>query len=232
MVCLDRCLSGGHSLEQLCSSLIDYLRQLMVIRVCGAKTDLVDVPGPVRERLAGQAEQFDAAGFTYMIAVVEELRRSVRFSGSGRALTEAAMVRLASMERFSEVETLLANLGVAAGGGHGASAPARAAQPAPGGVQPGRMRPGGQTRPPTHGDRGPVQANRRPLGPGQDQSAGQRPVQDARVNYSTPVNREERRAALAEPLVRKAIELFDGELTNIEKEAIRGPVPPPEEPKA
>jgi DNA polymerase-3 subunit gamma/tau len=227
MVCLDRCLSGGHSLEQLCSSLIDYLRQLMVIRVCGAQTELVDLPGPVRDRLAAQAGQFDAASFTYMITVVEELRRSVRFSGSGRALTEAAMVRLASMERFSEIEAILGSLGVEAGRDSKTGGAARVAHTGPGGGQSGR-----QAAQVTQGNRGPTQANRRPLSPGQDQRGGRRPVQDARVNFAAPINREERRAALAEPLVRKTIELFDGELTNIEKEAIRGPVVPPDEPKA
>jgi len=108
LVALDRSLSEGHSLEQFCGSLIDYLRELMVIRVCGPKTELVDVPAPVRERLAGQAERFDPTSFTYMITVVEELRRSVRFSGAGRTLTEAALIRLASMERFSDVEAILA----------------------------------------------------------------------------------------------------------------------------
>jgi len=42
------------------------------------------------------------------------------------------------------------------------------------------------------------------------------------------VKGEERRAALAEPLVQKAIELFDAELTNIEKEAPHGPGAPPD----
>ncbi len=223
LAALDRCLCEGHSLEHLCSSMIDYLRQLMVIRVCGPQTDLVDVSAPVRERLSEQASHFDPTSFTYMITLVEELRRSVRFSGSGRALTEAAIVRLASMERFSDIETLLAGLsgaGAVAPAARPPSVPARGSAPA--GSPTGRASAPPAAGPPPASAQGPSrppQANRRPLPQGQAAPPETGQAASARVNHAVSVNRDERKAALAEPLVRKTIELFDAELTNIEKDA-------------
>jgi DNA polymerase-3 subunit gamma/tau len=106
----DRSLSQGQSLDHWCSLLIGQVRDLMMLRVCGGETDLVDVPAGLRERLVKQAQLFDAGTYVYMLAMLEELRRSVKYSGSGRALIEAALVRLAEAPKFTAIETLLAQL--------------------------------------------------------------------------------------------------------------------------
>lgn len=118
----DRSLSQGHALDYWCSLLINQIRDLMLLRVCGADCDLVDAPAALRSRLAEQARQFDAGAYVYMISVLEELRRSVKWSGSGRALVEAAIVRLAEAPAFSSIESLLARLNQE---GDGTAAPAR-----------------------------------------------------------------------------------------------------------
>jgi len=216
---LDRCLNEGQSLEQLCSSLIDYVRRLMVVRVCGPQTELVDVPGPVRERLGAQAAQFDAAAYTYMITVAEELRRSVRFSGSGRALTEAAIVRLASMERFSGIETLLASLdrtsSAAAAGRTGA------AQGTTSGGVGAKERPA-RARQPARTDQ-PARGGRRASTVEQNRSSAEQAPEGAGPSRSAPVSGDERREALADPMVKRTMELFDGKLDGIEKASSGGP---------
>ncbi len=120
---VDRSLGQGHTLDYWCTLLIGQVRDLMILRVCDAKTDLVDVPEGLRERLIEQAKQFDSGAFVYMITVLEELRRSVKTSGSGRALLEAAIVRLAEASSFSSIESLLERVGDGGGG----SSPARPA---------------------------------------------------------------------------------------------------------
>ncbi|MBN1347573.1 MAG: DNA polymerase III subunit gamma/tau [Phycisphaerae bacterium] len=237
LVALDRCLNEGHSLEQLCASLIDYYRQLLVVRVCGAETDLIDVPAPVREKLAGQASRFDAAGLTYLVTISEELRRSVRFSGSGRALTEAAIVRMASMERFAAVETLLAGLGESGGAAQAATRP-QATRPQPagqggagraasGGAAPSRSSGGGA------GEAGSTSstpaARRRARSAESSQPVAQQSASKAPARRTLPVSGEERREALADPMVQKTLDLFDGDLTNIEKTPSPGPTASSEE---
>ncbi len=250
---LDAVLNEGHSLELVCSSLIDTFRQMLVIGVCGAETELVDVPQPVRERLGEQAGRYDAAALTYMIAVIEELRRSVRFSGSGRALTEAALVRLACMERFSSIEAMLAGLDkrMGSGGSQPSARPGASASDAKGKVRRRSVR--DVPSPPSEASRGrsktggdAAQAEGQVAdSPGQDAasggSTGSPPPPDAEAQTgaepasepaegaspsparSRPVTAEERRKVLAEPMVQKTLDLFDGELADIQKSAPPAP---------
>ncbi len=112
---VDRSLAQGHTLDYWCELLIHQVRELLLLRVCGPETDLVDLPAGPRERLAVQARRFDAQALVYMITVLEELRRAVRYSGSGRALVDAAVVRLAEAPRMSSLESLLERLGPSGG---------------------------------------------------------------------------------------------------------------------
>ncbi|MCZ6697694.1 MAG: DNA polymerase III subunit gamma/tau, partial [Planctomycetota bacterium] len=104
---VDESLGQGYTLDYWCTLLIGQMRDLMVLRVCGAETELVDAPAGLRPVLLEQSGKFDAGAYVYMISLLEELRRSVKFSGSGRALVDSAVVRLAEASNFSSIETLL-----------------------------------------------------------------------------------------------------------------------------
>jgi DNA polymerase III gamma/tau subunit len=129
---VDRSLAQGQTLDYWCSLLMGQIRDLMLIRTCGPDTDLVDVPAGLRDALVTQAKRFDPGAFVYMITVLEELRRSVKSSGSGRALVEAAVIRLADASNFASIESLIEQM---QGGGSGDStgaAPAARRAPASG----------------------------------------------------------------------------------------------------
>ncbi len=103
----DTALQGGRTVDRFCDHLIQHARTLMIMRVCGAQTELVDVASQLRETLAQQASAFDAPTFVYMVSMLEELRRNVRYSGASRALADAAIVRLAMCHQFSDIKELL-----------------------------------------------------------------------------------------------------------------------------
>jgi len=124
----DRSLAQGYTLDYWCTLLIGQIRDLLVVRVCGPETELVDAPAALRPKLAEQARQFDAGAFVYMISVLEELRRSVKSSGSGRALVEAGIVRLAEAAKFASIESLLERV---AGAGEARPVVAAASAPRP-----------------------------------------------------------------------------------------------------
>jgi DNA polymerase III gamma/tau subunit len=107
---LDTALQTGRTVDRFCDHLIEHVRTLMLLRVCGPDTDLVDVAATMRATLASQAERFDAPTYVYMIALLEELRRNVKFSGAARALADAAVVRLAMSRQFTDLGVLLARL--------------------------------------------------------------------------------------------------------------------------
>jgi DNA polymerase III subunit gamma/tau len=107
----DATLAEGLALEPLAQALQEHFRDLLILRHCPADTDLVDVDdASVRQTLVDQSKHFDEAALVYSITVMEELRRTLKASDSGRPLFEAALVRLTASDRFSDTKALLEQL--------------------------------------------------------------------------------------------------------------------------
>ncbi|HSI36364.1 MAG TPA: DNA polymerase III subunit gamma/tau, partial [Tepidisphaeraceae bacterium] len=112
-------ITRGLSSDALVASLVDHLRNLLILRTCGPESELVEVPGLSLKDLAAQANRFDPVSLTQDITILEELRRFMRQSQSGRALLDATLVRLALAEQFTPIPELLARVGAGAAGGDG-----------------------------------------------------------------------------------------------------------------
>ena len=105
---VDALLQTGMTLEQLAESLQLYFRDLLILNSCGNDTELVEIDeGALRDKAIVQATTFDEATLVYYITICEELKRAIKTSGSGRAITEATIVRLATPSRFSDTKKLL-----------------------------------------------------------------------------------------------------------------------------
>ncbi|CAN5502044.1 hypothetical protein BH09PLA1_BH09PLA1_27580 [soil metagenome] len=100
-------IAGGLSTESLVAALVDHFRNLLILRTCGPDSDMVEVPGLSMKELGEQADRFDAVALSQDIALLEELRRSLRSSQAGRALFDATLVRLALAGQFTQVATML-----------------------------------------------------------------------------------------------------------------------------
>ncbi len=202
---VDQTLGRGETPEQWCTNLIAQLRDLMVTRVCGADTDLVDVPAGLREPIAVQSKKFDEATFVYMITVLEELRRAVKFSGSSRALVEAAVVRLAEAPKFSSIESLISRLDAKPGAAPVAtSAPRSFVPPAPASAAADKKKVAAEG------------AEARPVA-----AAPARPVAAAPPQPAARTKREDLEAAYRVPLVQEAMEVFGGRLTSVVRREVR-----------
>jgi DNA polymerase III gamma/tau subunit len=138
----DAMVTSGLSVDGLIAALTDHLRNLLILRTCGADCDLVEVPGLPLEDLAAQAERFDPVALTQDVVILEELRRHVRQSQAGRALLDATLVRMALADQFSSIGELLSRLDGGGGAGDGAS----------------RTRPPGSGRAPQLSVKSPAQA--------------------------------------------------------------------------
>ncbi len=103
----DELLQRGNSIDQLLETLLERLRDLMVLSACGPDTDLVELSGPARQAEAARSKAFDPAGLTHMIALCENVQRSVRNSSSPRALLDALLVRLAMTEKLADVASIV-----------------------------------------------------------------------------------------------------------------------------
>src|SRR5687767_4322330 len=104
----DKMIAGGLAVDALIASLVDHLRNLLILRTCGPDSQLVEVPGLAMKDLSAQAMRFDPVVLSQDIAVLEELRRQIRTSQAGRALLDATLVRLALAEQFNAIGNVLA----------------------------------------------------------------------------------------------------------------------------
>jgi len=103
----DVLLREGLGIEQVLGDLIDLLRNVMIARVCGKDTDLLDVPNDLRPLVADAAAKFAPATLVHAIALCEQTLRSLKGTTMGRPLFDALIVRLALSEEFSTIKDLL-----------------------------------------------------------------------------------------------------------------------------
>ncbi|MGB0717403.1 MAG: DNA polymerase III subunit gamma/tau [Phycisphaerae bacterium] len=110
LLSLDAALQTGRTVERLCDHLIEHVRALMLMKICGQDTELVDVPAQLRGTLYERSQSFDSPTYVFMISLLEELRRNARSEAGGRALADAAVVRLAMSQKFSSIGDLIERL--------------------------------------------------------------------------------------------------------------------------
>lgn len=116
--------SRGAALDQVVESLLDRLRDLMVLSACGAETDLVELSPEARREEAARAERFETAGLVHMIALCESVQRALKTSSSPRALFDALLVRLALTEKLADAAAVV-RAGMMASAGAGGALPGK-----------------------------------------------------------------------------------------------------------
>jgi DNA polymerase-3 subunit gamma/tau len=95
---------------QIADSLIDYMRDLMVVKSTGPESELLVLTAEQRQRAGELAEKFDIAGLVYNITTLEKLRWTLKNSDTPRALLDASLLRFALSEHFLNVDELLSQL--------------------------------------------------------------------------------------------------------------------------
>jgi DNA polymerase-3 subunit gamma/tau len=100
-------INTGLSEIQVIDSLIDCMRDLMIVKSAGSSTSLVTLTGQQRKRIDQLTEKFDIPGIIYNITALEKLRWTLKNSETARALLEASVLRLTLSEHFLNVNSLL-----------------------------------------------------------------------------------------------------------------------------
>jgi DNA polymerase-3 subunit gamma/tau len=101
-------LSGGATPDEALELLAEHLRQCLLVAVCGAESELLDLSPSAREIVARQAGRFDAAGLVHLIALADSVARRAQHATTARALFDAALVRMCQAEHLADVAGLLA----------------------------------------------------------------------------------------------------------------------------
>jgi DNA polymerase-3 subunit gamma/tau len=109
-------INTGLSEVQITEALVDYMRDLMVIKSAGAESELLMLTSEQRKSADKLAEKFDVAALVYNITAIEKLRWTLKNSDTARALLEASIVRFTLSEHFMNIDTLLQQLQGQSGG--------------------------------------------------------------------------------------------------------------------
>ncbi|MBW7992029.1 MAG: DNA polymerase III subunit gamma/tau [Planctomycetes bacterium] len=117
LAAIEDLICTGISEAQVVDSLIDYMRDLMVVKSTGTDSKLVILTDQQRKRAGELAEKFDVAALVYNISTLEKLRWTIKNSDTSRALLEASMLRFALSEHFLNVDELLSQLRLSASSG-------------------------------------------------------------------------------------------------------------------
>jgi DNA polymerase-3 subunit gamma/tau len=103
-------INAGLGEVQLVDALIDYMRDLMVIKSAGAESDLLVLTAEQRQQASQLTEKFDVAALVYNITSLERLRWTLKNSDTPRALLDACLLRFTLSEHFLNIDELLSQL--------------------------------------------------------------------------------------------------------------------------
>ncbi len=253
---VDELVGQGRTLDVLCNDVVEAVRGLMLLAAGGPDPDLPDPDAADAQGWRALSGRFELSQYVQMISMLEELRRSVQFSGAGRALLDAAVVRLARLRQWMPIESIIEKL---AGSGappprttpggpsspRSAQIPAPAAPPPDAGSAPSPLPRGPRSAEPRSLPRAPLREAPATAGPahpppppgaasGLTPDAASRPVAEVagRPPVAPPqqVGLEERARITRDPLVERVLELFDGSLVSVQRDAprqeLREPPPP------
>ena len=120
-----RLLKDGQNLQHFCREAIRHFRNLLVVRVCGADSELVAAPKDERVKLAEHAAKFGEEDLTRFFNILLETDDDLRRKPDPRLHLELGLLRLINAQRLAPLEELLAEM-------RGDPRPARAATAAPG----------------------------------------------------------------------------------------------------
>jgi len=156
-------LDAGTDPGELLRQCMRHARDLMLVRVQGARAADVALDAEDRRELAQQAERFSEATLIYAVSLLAEALKNVRLLGEGRLFAETALARLAGhgeMRFLDRVVRDLARLEQRLDSGDAGPALPSAGEPG----NPPRGAPGGGSRRPHDGGGG--SSPRRHSGPG------------------------------------------------------------------
>jgi DNA polymerase-3 subunit gamma/tau len=120
-----RLLGEGQNLQHFCREAIRHMRNLLVVRVCGADSKLVAAGDDERPRLGQQSGQFSEEDLTRFFQILLATEDDVRRKPDPRLHLELGLLRLINALRLAPLEEVLAELRGEGGGPHRTEPPAR-----------------------------------------------------------------------------------------------------------
>jgi DNA polymerase-3 subunit gamma/tau len=126
---VDDALAKGAAYDELIQQLTEGCRELLLTRVAGRDTALIDRNDADRARIAELADLFTTEGLTYLVQMFAEIKRKARDSSQSRVVLELALIQAADVHDLRPLGEILSRLR-ALEAGRGVRQSARPAPPA------------------------------------------------------------------------------------------------------
>jgi DNA polymerase III gamma/tau subunit len=97
-------------LQHFCREAIRHFRNLLVARVCGAESELVQAPKDERARIAEQAARFTEEDLTRFFNTLMNTDAELRRAPDPRLHLELGLLKMINAKRLAPLEEVLANL--------------------------------------------------------------------------------------------------------------------------
>jgi len=107
---LDRAVLKGIDNETFLNELTGHFRTLMLLKLCGQDSPLIDENDDDLRRLAEQEKAMSTDLILYAIQVLSDARTRIRHNVEGRILVEMALIRLAHMGKMVSLDELAQRL--------------------------------------------------------------------------------------------------------------------------
>jgi DNA polymerase III subunit gamma/tau len=114
---VDALITAGFSEVRIVDLMIDFLRDLMLVKTVGSQSELLILTSRQRQQAEEAAKYFDIAALVYLITALEKVRWPLKNSETARPLLDATLLRFALSEHFLNVDYLLAQLNKTADSG-------------------------------------------------------------------------------------------------------------------
>ena len=128
---LNRLLNAGNSPAQLARQFVRYLRNVLMAKVAGENSDLLQISPDERARAARSAVLFSEEDLTRFLQVILRTFDELNYRQEQRFHLELGLIKLVHLERLLPVEDLLSRLlgvaGKSGSGGGGGALPPRSA---------------------------------------------------------------------------------------------------------
>jgi DNA polymerase III subunit gamma/tau len=221
---LDEVLSAGVTLASVTGAMGDVFRNMMIAASCGADSDLIELPEQQKQAVGALSGQFSLPALVHGVGVIQSVARSTRNSSVGRALVEAAVVRLAEAEKFIDPASLIERLEALSGAGGGP--PRQKKKPTSLSETPTREPRGASGAPGLARVEKPValSAAKRPAPVADDAPQAAETPSSPLVRPLSTAEKDELRA---DPAVQQVVGLFGGEVVDMRRAT--PPAPPREE---
>jgi len=207
LLLVHRALQDGKDSENLLTQLIDHVRSLLVLTVCGPDKALLDETPEDLKELERQQQRFSADSLLYISQVLWDTVRKVKESAQSRVPIELAVVKLAQGDGLQPLDEILqhlqaleSRLGVAAPG-----APSRPAAP------PQAPRPAGAAR------RQAAASGEKKKSVPPEPAAAEEDRISSEHERLLENQRKLRELASRHPVVREALRILEGKIVKVEK---------------